>query len=101
MPIGQPEQIDGLIAAEPKRDCNQPRYAPKVRWGESIVGNTGPWRLLEIGRAKIRELKWPYCQWARRAADLYGIRLLGVTLSSFGSADRSASEQLDLGLVGP
>ena len=30
-----------------------------------------------------------------------GIRLLGVTLSSFESADRSASEQLDLGLVGP
>jgi hypothetical protein len=28
-------------------------------WGESIVGNAGPWRLLEIGRAKIRELKWP------------------------------------------
>ena len=30
-----------------------------------------------------------------------GIRLLGVTLSSFESADRSASEQLGLGLVGP
>jgi DNA polymerase-4 len=30
-----------------------------------------------------------------------GIRLLGVTLSSFESADRSASEQLDLGLAGP
>jgi DNA polymerase-4 len=30
-----------------------------------------------------------------------GIRLLGVTLSSFESADRSASEQLDLGLVRP
>jgi len=30
-----------------------------------------------------------------------GIRLLGVTLSSFESADGSASEQLDLGLVGP
>ena len=30
-----------------------------------------------------------------------GIRLLGVTLSSLESADRSASEQLDLGLVGP
>jgi DNA polymerase IV len=29
-----------------------------------------------------------------------GIRLLGVTLSSFESAGRSASEQLDLGLVG-
>jgi DNA polymerase-4 len=30
-----------------------------------------------------------------------GIRLLGVTLSSFESADRSTSEQLDLGLAGP
>jgi DNA polymerase-4 len=30
-----------------------------------------------------------------------GIRLLGVTLSSFENADRSASKQLDLGLVGP
>jgi DNA polymerase IV len=29
-----------------------------------------------------------------------GIRLLGVTLSSFENADRSASKQLDLGLVG-
>jgi DNA polymerase IV len=30
-----------------------------------------------------------------------GIRLLGVTLSSFESAERSVSEQLDLGLIGP
>jgi DNA polymerase-4 len=30
-----------------------------------------------------------------------GIRLLGVTLSSFENADRSASKQLDLALVGP
>jgi len=30
-----------------------------------------------------------------------GIRLLGVTLSSFESVDRSAEEQLGLGLVGP
>jgi DNA polymerase-4 len=29
-----------------------------------------------------------------------GIRLLGVTLSSFENAERSASKQLDLGLVG-
>ena len=29
------------------------------------------------------------------------IRLLGVTLSSFENADRSASKQLGLGLVGP
>jgi DNA polymerase-4 len=29
-----------------------------------------------------------------------GIRLLGVTLSSFDNADKKASKQLDLGLVG-
>jgi len=29
-----------------------------------------------------------------------GIRLLGVTLSSFENAERSASKQLDLDLVG-
>jgi hypothetical protein len=30
-----------------------------------------------------------------------GIRLLGVTLSSFENADKKASKQLDLALVGP
>jgi DNA polymerase IV len=29
-----------------------------------------------------------------------GIRLLGVTLSSFETTDRSASKQFDLGLIG-